>query len=523
MPSIDDLQAQADQHDALITQLQALRDQAAATTEPPFAPYNKQGQVAWRAHKTSLINSINKRISDTQAAKKQVVNQVNKLTPKPLTENQALAADARSDKQTENIATQKTQKDLASSKLEQQKAADAASIPAIGANGQSLKDLMTNSKITRDANGDYVFTQDNTGAKPTPLQAAKAKQLATLMSKNAVTDAPEAVFASGVPPVFDAKGNADPTKSNNPYIGTKGNYDAMVNLYNQSQPAATTELTVPATALNAAYGPSRAAYGPTFPGNPVAQDAATPAIQAFVDQSKGDLAPALAAAGTDARLSQPVSLGLGYGNAPIAAPPVLGTEPTDSTAPLVAPSSFVSPSVTAPALSPLARAKSVLAQQTLESGGLSGSPEEIASRFKKAASITPNPKEQAEIVAADTADQNAKEAAPENPAEAYDIGNVAYKLSNSNLPGYLNRAQDIILKANPATAVTQQAGDYIYNKLPALSSVGNALYGQPSSDDIRKQYLEGRRTGDIDPNTSYEDYAAAQAAIPDSSQDLPTP
>ncbi len=212
----------------------------------------------------------------------------------PLSEAGQLTQLERERKQGQDIADQGPEKRKAESQLEQQKAADAASKPALGASiptktggaqPQSLADLLTKFQMKPDRQtGEYVFSRPNEEGVLTPGQTRANAQLTAALKSSGLQ--PEQVFGVGVPaPIFDPKTGIS-TGVGNPFIGKKSDYDALRGLYQQSQPSENTELRVPAGTLDRAYQSTAPAYGPTFPGNPVDIDRKTPAAVALAGMGK---------------------------------------------------------------------------------------------------------------------------------------------------------------------------------------------------------------------------------------------
>jgi hypothetical protein len=200
--------------------------------------------------------------------------------PKQMTEAQLAHERDIQIKRGEDVEAQTPQKKLAESQLEQQKAADAQSAnelatPLIGPKGvqpQSLRDLMTKYGMHLDKDtGEYVFNQDNSEGNITAEQTRKSKELVNTMK--AFGYSPEEIFGPGAKaPSFNKSGNSVPG-SGSLYNGTKDQYDAWKQTYQDSQPKDKIELRVPMDVIGNAYNKYAPAYGGSLPENPLFTDA----------------------------------------------------------------------------------------------------------------------------------------------------------------------------------------------------------------------------------------------------------
>ncbi len=280
-----------------IAKLQELFNQVNAKQMTPYQQVNKLASHQFEEARRRKIQEIRDSFNASQRTLATLKKSAEKGTPageKPMTEAQSLAAADRKAKREGDLESQGPQKRLAESQLEQQKAADAASIPALGASvptkeggakGLSLRDLITNFQMKPDRQaGEYVFSRPNDEGVLTPGQTRANAQLTNALKSSGLQ--PEQVFGVGVPyPTFDPKTGIS-TGVGNPFIGKKADYDQLAAIYKQAQPNENTEVRVPTGTLDRAYQAAAPAYGPTFPANPADIDRKTPAAVALAGMGK---------------------------------------------------------------------------------------------------------------------------------------------------------------------------------------------------------------------------------------------
>lgn len=307
----EDLTPRIQEHEAYLAQLERLKSQVNGIEPTPFQRINPRAAQQFRDDRNKKLIEIEQAAKRSEMDLTHLRTQAQKTAgggEKAVTPAQALAQKKDVRSQQEKVDTDETATKLAKNKLEQQKAADAASAVTLGAGGRTLPQLLANSTIKRDADGNYVFSQPNEGGKLTPEQTRAAKALAAGLKSSGISDDPSTLFTTDNVPKFDSKGQSVLVPGGNPYIGTQANYTALAKLYQASQPSASTDFPVPATSLNTAFAAAAPAYGDALPRNPVAIDAATPAANEFVEAGR-DQTPALKS--SIAQFGAPIDLASG--------------------------------------------------------------------------------------------------------------------------------------------------------------------------------------------------------------------
>ncbi len=278
---------QIQQWERYIEDLRQEADQVKSVQPTGYYAVNPRGVQQFKFHINKRAQSIHDDFMDAKQRLQKLYDQRDKAKvaaekaaaakePKQMTEAQALKRQDIDEKQRQDTESETPQKKLAESRLEQQKAADAASVATLGATifgpkgaqSQSMKDLLTKftSRYDRET-GEHVFSQPNDEGNLTADQKRKAKELEAAFKLSDVP--PEAIFGPGVPaPSFNKEGNSV-SGSGNPFIGTQQKYNALRQLYIDSQPRPNIELRVPSGAVDRAYQESAPAYGGALPGNPV--------------------------------------------------------------------------------------------------------------------------------------------------------------------------------------------------------------------------------------------------------------
>lgn len=319
MADTPDYQAQYEAHRTRRNDIAALQAEAVVQQPSDFEYHNPNARRLFAAKKQQTLKLLRDADADSAHEMEKIDRARAQATPKATTEAQQSAIDkrnadmaAKAAKQQEDIDAQKQQKELAQSKEAQQKQAGAESAITLGAGSRTLPDLLkSGAGIRRDPDtGNYVFTVPNTKGTLTPIQKNAQTQLQKAFA-NQYGTTPDQVFGPGAPvPRFDAKGNSIAEPGGNPFVGSKSEFQGLAGLYAKSQPPESTDLSVPASALNKAYTGIAPAYGGSLPGNPVSQ------IEA-VDAYQGDPTNALGEGRAQAQIDQmgrPVSFGIRPGS-----------------------------------------------------------------------------------------------------------------------------------------------------------------------------------------------------------------